>query len=54
MSFFKDTDEFAEYMTCHILCSPSPKFPCMRGDLPAECSVTRATTHNRETGRHHV
>ena len=36
---------------CHILCSASPKFPCMRGDLPAECSLTRATIQNRETAR---
>ena len=37
--FARDADN--KYETCHILCSTSPKFPCMRGDLPAECSLTR-------------
>jgi hypothetical protein len=53
MGFFKNADEPDEYIACHILCSTSPKFPCMRGDLPAECSVPRTTTQNRKTGRHH-
>ena len=49
MGFARDADN--EYLTCHILCSTSPKFPCMRGDLPAECSVTRSTIPNRDTAR---
>jgi hypothetical protein len=30
-----------EHVTCHILCSTSSKFPCMRGDLQVECPITR-------------
>ena len=48
--FARDADN--KYETCHILCSTSPKFPCMRGDLPAECSLTRGNypeSRNSET-----
>ncbi len=34
MDFVGDPDN--EYVSCHILCSTSPRFPCMRGDLPAD------------------
>ena len=51
MGFVGDPDN--EYVSCHILCSTSPKFPCMRGDLPAECPLPRATIQNRETAREH-
>ena len=51
MGFARDEDN--EYVTCHILCSSSPRFPCMRGDLPTDCSVTRAPIQKRETARHY-
>ena len=51
MGFVGDPDN--EYVSCHILWSTSPQFPCMRGDLPAECSLTRAPIQNRETARQH-
>ncbi len=54
MAFFKDADELDENTTCHILCSPSPRLPCMRGDLPGRCSLTRATTPESTTGRYRV
>jgi hydroxyquinol 1,2-dioxygenase len=36
-------------VTCHILCSTSLKFPCMRGDSPAQCSMRRAPSHSSDS-----
>jgi hypothetical protein len=49
MDFVGDPDN--DYVSCHILCSTSPRFPCMRGDLPAACSLSRATIQNPERTR---